>query len=83
MTESTLSGDRPNSRPRGVSNAEIKVASLQEPTHKLFAKTSPKSNRSLIINALQYAVFPGAVNKEQLMKVGLANALEGESTFRR
>ena len=34
MTESSMGGvtDRSNTRPRGISNAEIKVASLQEPS---------------------------------------------------
>ncbi|KIH42940.1 hypothetical protein ANCDUO_27068, partial [Ancylostoma duodenale] len=36
--------------------------------HKLFAKAAPKSNRGLIINALQYSVFPGAVNDQTRMK---------------
>uniref|UniRef100_A0A1I7WPU8 CKK domain-containing protein n=1 Tax=Heterorhabditis bacteriophora TaxID=37862 RepID=A0A1I7WPU8_HETBA len=36
--------------------------------HKLFAKATPKSNRGLIINALQYSVFPGAVNDSTRMK---------------
>ncbi|PAV70085.1 hypothetical protein WR25_09665 isoform D [Diploscapter pachys] len=52
-------------RTRGQSSVEQQrpvVASLQEPTHKLFAKAQTKTNRGLIINALTYSVFPGAVN---------------------
>ncbi|KAK6759449.1 hypothetical protein RB195_021187 [Necator americanus] len=74
MSESALSTDgvekgRPP-RVRGQSTVEqrISVSSLQEPTHKLFAKAAPKSNRGLIINALQYSVFPGAVNDQTRMK---------------
>uniref|UniRef100_A0A0N4W0G3 Calponin-homology (CH) domain-containing protein n=1 Tax=Haemonchus placei TaxID=6290 RepID=A0A0N4W0G3_HAEPC len=57
-------------RARGQSTVEqrISVQSLQEPTHKLFARATPKSNRGLIINALQYSVFPGAVNDTTRMK---------------
>uniref|UniRef100_A0A914WH24 Calponin-homology (CH) domain-containing protein n=1 Tax=Plectus sambesii TaxID=2011161 RepID=A0A914WH24_9BILA len=36
------------------------VSSIAEPTLKLFSKPSPKSNRNIIINALQYSVFAGA-----------------------
>ncbi|EPB79660.1 hypothetical protein ANCCEY_01204 [Ancylostoma ceylanicum] len=74
MSESALGTDgsdkgRPP-RMRGQSTVEqrISVSSLQEPTHKLFAKAAPKSNRGLIINALQYSVFPGAVNDQTRMK---------------
>ncbi|KIH59070.1 hypothetical protein ANCDUO_10713, partial [Ancylostoma duodenale] len=74
MSESALGSDgsdkgRPP-RVRGQSTVEqrISVSSLQEPTHKLFAKAAPKSNRGLIINALQYSVFPGAVNDQTRMK---------------
>uniref|UniRef100_A0A8R1HU46 Patronin n=1 Tax=Caenorhabditis japonica TaxID=281687 RepID=A0A8R1HU46_CAEJA len=51
-------------RMRGQSSVEqrVSVSSLAEPTHKLFAKTVTKSNRGLINNALQFSVFPGAVN---------------------
>ncbi|KAE9419362.1 hypothetical protein Angca_002417, partial [Angiostrongylus cantonensis] len=57
-------------RMRGQSTVEqrIPVQSLQEPTHKLFAKAVPKSNRGLVINALQYSVFPGAVNDATRVK---------------
>lgn len=43
------------------SSARIPVPSTAEPTLKLFSKYVHKSNRSMIINALQYSVFPGAV----------------------
>lgn len=36
---------------------------------KLFSKHQPKSNRSLIMNALQYRIFPGAVSAEKKNKV--------------
>ncbi|CAP34365.1 LOW QUALITY PROTEIN: Protein CBR-PQN-34 [Caenorhabditis briggsae] len=65
-------------RMRGQSSVEqrVSVSSLAEPSeyfcclvgqthisaHKLFAKTVTKSNRGLINNALQFSVFPGAVN---------------------
>ncbi|VDN51643.1 unnamed protein product [Dracunculus medinensis] len=38
-------------------------------TLKLFSKYVPKSNRSIIINALQYSVFPGAVWDKQRNEV--------------
>ncbi|CAI4224011.1 unnamed protein product [Auanema sp. JU1783] len=62
MTTSTSSATPP--RLRGASTVEqrISVQSLQEPTHKLYSKVVPKSNRGLMVNALQYSVFPGAVN---------------------
>lgn len=44
-------------------------SSTAEPNYKLFVKPSQKSNRSLILNALQYSVFPGEVNKEAKQKV--------------
>ncbi|KAH7700622.1 prion-like protein [Aphelenchoides avenae] len=47
----------------------IFVPSTAEPSLKLFAKAQPKSNRSLIMNALQYSIFPGAVSNEQRNKV--------------
>ncbi|CAD6189201.1 unnamed protein product [Caenorhabditis auriculariae] len=53
-----------SARLRGQSSVEqrVTVSSLNEPTHKLFGKPVTKSNRGLIINALQFSVFPGAVN---------------------
>ncbi|PIO72545.1 hypothetical protein TELCIR_05518 [Teladorsagia circumcincta] len=74
MSESALGADGNDKgrlpRARGQSTVEqrISVQSLQEPTHKLFARATPKSNRGLIINALQYSVFPGAVNDTTRMK---------------
>uniref|UniRef100_A0A7E4V3R2 Calponin-homology (CH) domain-containing protein n=1 Tax=Panagrellus redivivus TaxID=6233 RepID=A0A7E4V3R2_PANRE len=50
-------------------NTTPRVPSTAEPTLKLFAKHVPKSNRSLIVNALQFAIFPGAVSAEQRNKV--------------
>ncbi|CAI5455374.1 unnamed protein product [Caenorhabditis angaria] len=51
-------------RIRGQSSVEqrVSVSSLAEPTHKLYARAVTKSNRGLINNALQFSVFPGAVN---------------------
>lgn len=37
---------------------------------KLFSKYVHKSNRSMIINALQYSVFPGSVWDKQRTEVG-------------
>ncbi|XGW35762.1 hypothetical protein V3C99_019168 [Haemonchus contortus] len=74
MSESALGAEGSDKgrlpRARGQSTVEqrISVQSLQEPTHKLFARATPKSNRGLIINALQYSVFPGAVNDTTRMK---------------
>jgi hypothetical protein len=46
----------------------IHVPSIAEPSLKLFAKQQPKSNRSLIMNALQYSVFPGHVSSDNRTK---------------
>ncbi|CAB3400617.1 unnamed protein product [Caenorhabditis bovis] len=64
LSESTDS-KQSTPRVRGQSSVEQRisaVSSLGEPTHKLFAKAVSKSNRGLINNALQFSVFPGAVN---------------------
>uniref|UniRef100_A0A914DFQ0 CKK domain-containing protein n=1 Tax=Acrobeloides nanus TaxID=290746 RepID=A0A914DFQ0_9BILA len=58
----------------GIKNSEntqsrIAVPLIVTPSPKLFVKSSPKSNRSLIINAIQYSIFPGAVSSEQRIKV--------------
>ena len=37
--------------------------------YKLYAKHKIKSNRALILNALQYSILPGAVANEQRNKV--------------
>ena len=64
-----------NSTPR------ISVPSTAEPTLKLFAKHVPKSNRSLIVNALQYSIFPGAVSSDQRNKVQEALAQSDSKHF--
>uniref|UniRef100_A0AAF5PLK3 CKK domain-containing protein n=2 Tax=Wuchereria bancrofti TaxID=6293 RepID=A0AAF5PLK3_WUCBA len=51
------------------SSARIPVPSTAEPTLKLFSKYVHKSNRSMIINALQYSVFPGTVWDKQRAEV--------------
>ncbi|MCP9265222.1 Short spindle protein 4 [Dirofilaria immitis] len=51
------------------SSARVPVASTAEPTLKLFSKYVHKSNRSMIINALQYSVFPGSVWDKQRAEV--------------
>ncbi|EFO22584.2 hypothetical protein LOAG_05900 [Loa loa] len=51
------------------SSARIPVPSTAEPTLKLFSKYVHKSNRSMIINALQYSVFPGSVWDKQRAEV--------------
>ncbi|GMT33362.1 hypothetical protein PFISCL1PPCAC_24659 [Pristionchus fissidentatus] len=60
-------------RARGQSNVDearkISVASCAEPTLKLYAKATPKSNRNLITNALQFSVYPGAVSADARNKV--------------
>lgn len=62
VVEKTMTPKNPRMRGQSSVEQRVTVSSLQEPTHKLFAKTVAKSNRPLIINALQYSVFPGAVN---------------------
>uniref|UniRef100_A0A914CDK6 CKK domain-containing protein n=1 Tax=Acrobeloides nanus TaxID=290746 RepID=A0A914CDK6_9BILA len=64
-----------NSQPR------VFVPSIAEPSLKLFAKKPPKSNRSLIINAIQYSIFPGAVTSEQRIKVQEALAQSDSKHF--
>ncbi|CAJ0608813.1 unnamed protein product [Cylicocyclus nassatus] len=76
MSESAMGADRkrgeegrpPRARSQSAVDRRNSVASLQEPTHKLFAKAALKSNRGLIINALQYSVFPGPVDDLTRMK---------------
>ncbi|VDK60396.1 unnamed protein product [Anisakis simplex] len=51
------------------SSARVTVPSTAEPTLKLFSKYVHKSNRSMIINALQYSVFPGAVSDKMRNEV--------------
>uniref|UniRef100_A0A915I2N9 CKK domain-containing protein n=1 Tax=Romanomermis culicivorax TaxID=13658 RepID=A0A915I2N9_ROMCU len=41
---------------------------VNEPTSKLFVKLGQKSNRNLIINALEHCLFPGQVNKDKKLK---------------
>ncbi|CAJ0928181.1 unnamed protein product, partial [Mesorhabditis belari] len=73
MSESVDQSQQVQRMVRGKSNVDgenrIFVASTAEPTLKLFAKAAPKSNRSLITNALQYSVFPGAVCDNERNKV--------------
>ncbi|CAJ0572765.1 unnamed protein product, partial [Mesorhabditis spiculigera] len=73
MSESMDAGRANPRMVRGKSNVDgegrIFVPSTAEPTLKLFAKASPKSNRSLVTNALQYSVFPGAVCDNDRNKV--------------
>uniref|UniRef100_A0A915A6K4 Patronin n=1 Tax=Parascaris univalens TaxID=6257 RepID=A0A915A6K4_PARUN len=51
------------------SSARVTVASTTEPALKLFSKYVHKSNRSMIINALQYSVFPGTVSDKMRNEV--------------
>ncbi|CAD5233939.1 unnamed protein product [Bursaphelenchus xylophilus] len=60
---------------------KITVPALADPTLKLYAKAQPKSNRSLIMNALQYSVFPGAVSNDQRNKVQAALAQSDSKHF--
>lgn len=48
---------------------------------KLYAKHQPKSNRSLILNALQHSIFPGAVSNDQRNKVQTALAQSNSKHF--
>lgn len=59
----------------------VNVPALADPTLKLYAKVQPKSNRSLIMNALQYSVFPGAVSNDQRNKVQAALAQSDSKHF--
>ena len=36
---------------------------------RLYKQPTAKSNRSIILNAVEYCVFPGVVNREQKMRV--------------
>lgn len=62
-TQSNMMSNDENMTPR------VSVPSIAEPSLKLFAKQQPKSNRMLIMNALQYSVFPGHVSNENRQKV--------------
>ncbi|KAI1716324.1 microtubule-binding calmodulin-regulated spectrin-associated domain-containing protein [Ditylenchus destructor] len=59
----------------------IRVPSIAEPTLKLFAKHQPKSNRVLILNALQHSIFPGTVSSEQKNKAQTAIAQSDSKHF--
>ena len=39
------------------------------PGPRLFKQASAKSNRSILLNAVEYCVFPGAVNREAKQRV--------------
>ncbi|KAK0403528.1 hypothetical protein QR680_016975 [Steinernema hermaphroditum] len=60
---------------------KIFVPSTAEPSLKLFSKPVPKSNRSLIVNALTYSVFPGAVSNDQRNKVQASLAQSDSKHF--
>uniref|UniRef100_A0A915CNU9 CKK domain-containing protein n=1 Tax=Ditylenchus dipsaci TaxID=166011 RepID=A0A915CNU9_9BILA len=68
-------GEEENRTPR------ITVPSIAEPTLKLFAKHTPKSNRILIINALQHSIFPGVVSSDQKNKVQAAMCTSDSKHF--
>ncbi|KAI1724438.1 microtubule-binding calmodulin-regulated spectrin-associated domain-containing protein [Ditylenchus destructor] len=59
----------------------IRVPSIAEPTLKLFAKHQPKSNRVLILNALQHSIFPGTVSSDQKNKAQTAIAQSDSKHF--
>jgi calmodulin-regulated spectrin-associated protein len=59
----------------------VLVPSMAEPSLKLFAKHQPKSNRGLIMNALQYSVFPGHVSSENRQKAQAAIATSDSKHF--
>uniref|UniRef100_A0AC34PYP1 CKK domain-containing protein n=1 Tax=Panagrolaimus sp. JU765 TaxID=591449 RepID=A0AC34PYP1_9BILA len=86
MTEVlTRSTPRPSRAKSNVgdenSTPRVLVPSTAEPTLKLYAKHVPKSNRSLILNALQYSIFPGAVSNDQRNKVQEALAHSDSKHF--
>lgn len=53
---------------------KIVVPSIAEPSLKLFAKNQPKSNRTIMTNAVQYSIFPGTVTSDQRNKAQAAMA---------
>uniref|UniRef100_A0A914H1N0 Patronin n=1 Tax=Globodera rostochiensis TaxID=31243 RepID=A0A914H1N0_GLORO len=70
-----------NEQNGGTSTARANVPSTAEPSLKLYAKQQPKSNRGLIMNALQYSVFPGHVSNDQRQKAQAAIAQSDSKHF--
>jgi hypothetical protein len=67
-TASTPNGNAPMLTER--SERRLIVPSVQsEPDVKPYVKPTQKSNRNIMMNALQYSVFAGAVHDEQRKKV--------------
>ncbi|KAF7633369.1 hypothetical protein Mgra_00007251 [Meloidogyne graminicola] len=67
----------------GISDSRSNVPSsvLGEPSLKLYARQQPKSNRTLILNALQYSIFPGHVSNDNRQKVQNAIASSDSKHF--
>lgn len=74
-TNKTQNANDENTTPR------VSMPVIAEPTLKLFAKQQPKSNRSLIVNAIQYSVFPGHVSNESRQKAQAAIAASDAKHF--
>ncbi|KAI6209304.1 Patronin [Aphelenchoides besseyi] len=61
--------------------AFLDISNESSLAYKLYAKHKLKSNRPLIMNALQYSVFPGAVSNDQRNKVQAALAQSDSKHF--
>lgn len=63
------------------SRSNVPASVLGEPSLKLYARQQPKSNRTLILNALQYSIFPGHVSNDNRQKVQNAIASSDSKHF--
>uniref|UniRef100_A0A914N374 Patronin n=1 Tax=Meloidogyne incognita TaxID=6306 RepID=A0A914N374_MELIC len=81
--QSSVNNGGVNDENAGISGSRSNVPAsvLGEPSLKLYARQQPKSNRTLILNALQYSIFPGHVSNESRQKVQNAIASSDSKHF--
>uniref|UniRef100_A0A915MWF8 CKK domain-containing protein n=1 Tax=Meloidogyne javanica TaxID=6303 RepID=A0A915MWF8_MELJA len=81
--QSSVNNGGDNDENAGISGSRSNVPAsvLGEPSLKLYARQQPKSNRTLILNALQYSIFPGHVSNESRQKVQNAIASSDSKHF--
>nr|CAD2208577.1 unnamed protein product [Meloidogyne enterolobii] len=81
--QSSVNNGGDNDENAGISGSRSNVPAsvLGEPSLKLYARQQPKSNRTLILNALQYSIFPGHVSNENRQKVQNAIASSDSKHF--
>ncbi|KAL3104129.1 hypothetical protein niasHS_002156 [Heterodera schachtii] len=83
--QSNVGNNNANAEQNGGGSSTARAVGVSspvaEPSLKLYAKQPPKSNRGLIMNALQYSIFPGHVSNEQRQKVQAAIAQSDSKHF--